>query len=987
MVDPAIHDDIDSFQPIVCHVLDTVESCKEAGIFKNVDNLMVVSLNIRSMNKNFDSFVTTIHRTGISFDVIVLTECWLNGTTIKKLPGFNSYHTTTYINKAGGVIIYVKENLNVDVHEPIFAEGQGLILNLSNSTSIIATYRSPSFTNPERFQTSLESVIKTLKPTKNVILIGDLNINTLEETDATTNYLCMLAEHGYLPAITLPTRLESCLDHIFVRTRHKCESIICNASVTDHDLIMCSLQMSNKQTQSRENTSRKVIDHLAVVEELKATDWSPILGLDNVEIAAAQFNDIVCQIVNSNTTISKIPCSKRTLKPWITPGLLRCMKHRDRLHLRARKNPNDLILKLTYSRYRNFCCSLLRKVKKEYFNKKIDENKGSSKGLWKTIKTMCDLTKKNITATDLLTSQHSKEVSLNYCNSFFVSVGPNLAQETLNQLNKTQNCLVSEINIPHSDQSFFMQPTDSIEVRNLILKLKNDSAPGNDGIGNSLVKKCTDSIVTPLVHIFNLSLAVGIFPQCWKTAVVTPIYKSGNKSSPTNYRPISLLTTFSKLLEKLVNNRMMNFFETKTLLGPFQFGFRPGRSTDDAVSALVASVSTCLDKGECCIGVFLDLAKAFDTVSIPLLLEKLSRLGIRGSALGWFSYYLSNRKQHTRIGNQHSTTEYITFGVPQGSILGPSLFIAYLNDINYSLDDPLYPNLFCYADDTAVIFSGPTWDEVLSKAETGMGKINGWLRNNLLTLNTEKTKLICFHKTKASAPTRLDSIKLHNCYSNSITTSSMCSCSTFIKRTDFIRYLGVILDENLNFESHIEAVSTRARKLMFIMRQIRDVTDEKVKKMVYFALCESVMSYCISTWGGAAKTKILKLERAQRATLKVLHRKPFRYPTDTLYCDCGVPTIRQIYITKSVLTAYKTLLSTPNLNEILSKRIVRLPVPLMCTRFGQRFSQFLQPHLFNKLVKLCTILNCTIREAKHNLREFLDGLGYNSIEDLIDVIS
>lgn len=219
-------------------------------------------------------------------------------------------------------------------------------------------------------------------------------------------------------------------------------------------------------------------------------------------------------------------------------------------------------------------------------------------------------------------------------------------------------------------------------------------------------------------------------------AAVIPIYKNGAKDDPCNYRPISLLGGYSKLLERVVNKRLTKYLEKNSLLSDRQFGFRQGKSTEDAVTLLTDMVVTHLDQGRSCVGVFLDLAKAFDTVSIPILLRKLSALGIRGLSLNWFSSYLSGRKQCVQIGNQSSDLRSVVFGVPQGSILGPSLFISYIHDImSIKLENIA---IVCYAVDTAILFYGISWHDVYLSVVTGLHKLQKWLNNNILRLKPQK---------------------------------------------------------------------------------------------------------------------------------------------------------------------------------------------------------------------------------------------------------
>ncbi|CAH2237403.1 jg11259 [Pararge aegeria aegeria] len=314
----------------------------------------------------------------------------------------------------------------------------------------------------------------------------------------------------------------------------------------------------------------------------------------------------------------------------------------------------------------------------------------------------------------------------------------NLAFDILKSSNENEDSLPANLNLAKTPRdSFYMQPTDEAEIESLILQLDNKKAPGIDNIDNELVKQIKKEILKPLADIFNLSISTGTFPEIWKTALICPIHKSGPKDTPENYRPISLLGVIPKLLEKVVNKRLVMYLESRNIISEHQFGFRRNKSAEDATLLLSTSVASLLDNNKHCIGVFLDLARAFDTVSIKLLIKKLEQSGIRGIPLQWFTTYLNDRKQCLKINNCSSQPQITNFGVPQGSILGPTLFILYINDIHELLLENA--TIICYADDTSLFFHGSTWEETYNFAQLfGISKVKDWLQSN--------------HKTASSAP-------------------------------------------------------------------------------------------------------------------------------------------------------------------------------------------------------------------------------------------
>lgn len=942
-------------------------------------NIKILHMNIRSLNKNFDELVIYLRRIKLDCDFILLTECWLSKVqnSLPSLPGYHS-HMSSYKNQNDGVVIYAKDNLNYEILEPQLMESSGLMIKYAN-TVVVAIYRSPSFKKVEIFLESLNNVLSSLTKDVSVAIIGDININISPGTkdNYAEDYLNLIASHGYLPAHSLPTREQNCLDHVILKSCKNSTTLVLNSLITDHAPLLFA--MDTRANHKPSSTATKV-NHDQVIKDINDRDFTDIIRLTDGCTAAKKLVNTLCDIIKNNTKIIKIPHRKRHIKPWITDGLLKCIKNRDKLHKQSTKNPDNMIYKTTYTRYRNYCNNLLKKLKTSYEIKELEMAKKNPKATWNIVKRIANLNTTKKSPKELLNISNTVEQSLDTVNTYFANVGRELASKITRNSYRRSDCNLTN----PMGNSMVMLEVDECELETVIMGLRNDCAVGWDGIPSTVIKRTRHKLIPILKFIFNLCILHGVFPSVFKKAVVCPVYKSGDRSSVTNYRPISVLTTLSKIFEKLLNKRLENFLHKHNILAPNQFGFRKGVSTEDAVLELTTSIVKKLDSRLKTIGIFLDLSKAFDTVSVPLLLDEMERIGIRGTVLNIFKSYLTDRVQCVKIGSLSSNdTSLQNFGVPQGSVLGPTMFLIYINNL-CKLNIP-FCNIFTYADDTALLIQGKNWDECYVNAERALGNVMKWLSNNLLTLNLEKTKYITFSLSSTSQPDLSVeySLKAHIC---PLVNRTSCLCFS-LERTPFIKYLGVYLDCTLSWHKHIDILSGRIRRLMYTFKKIRSSVSGSLLKSVYYALAQSIMTYCISAWGGSFATSILKIERAQRAVIKVMLKKPMLYPTTKLYKEAELLSIRQLFILKVILRQHRHV--PINTNALKSRRCKYRICQLVSCRTALAGRQFyiLGPRLYNLISKTVEIVHLSQFNCKITVSAFLHKLSYDETENHLKIVT
>lgn len=910
----------------------------------------------------------------------MLTECRLNRD--KPLPikqDYLGYNTTKQITQNDGVVVYVNKSLQHQVKEIFLADASCLQISLSDCT-ILCIYRSPSNSNTSNFISSLDLHLKDNHLGKNVVITGDLNINIILQNTSTTNYLTMLASHGLLPAHRLNTRINSCLDHIMINLDPKyyfTKTAVLETTITDHTMTL--LNIYSHRTIPSKTRTKTVTDFSSALDKLRESNLAELLNNKDPNTLVNILLDRIQNALVTNTKIVKIPCSKRTLKPWITPGVLKCIQNRNKLQKKLRLDNTNEILKITYRRYRNYCNNLIKKLKQKYERDLLSKAKNNNKTLWDTIKSITNLSKIKTKNQELLRLSSSPLLSANIVNKHFVNIGKQLAEQIPNNTKEKNGELSTYLNSIHSqDTSIGIIEPDLAEIESILLNLKSNSAAGWDNISATFLKLAKAELIPVLGHLSTLCFSQGIFPTPLKLSIIHPIYKDGDRNDVNNYRPISILTSISKIMEKIINKRLINYFNKFHLLSNRQFGFREGKSTEEAVLELTNLITKHLEGNKKTLCIFLDLKKAFDTVSVPILIRKLEIMGIRGQFLNLITSYLTNRVQRVKLNDDvFSSDEPSTlFGIPQGSVLGPTLFLTYINDLT---DIRLNKGMvISYADDTALIFHGDSWAEVHSTAEAGLASVIKWLQTNLLTLNLKKTNYITFSISNKSQPDKTYTLKAHTCsnrYSNN------CNCST-LNQVFSTKYLGVHIDQLLSWHKHIEVTANRIRKLIWLFKYLRHISDKELLIYIYKTLVQSIVLYCLPIWGGSHKTKIITLERAQRSILKVLLCKKITHSTTDVYREADVLTVRQLYILNCILKIHKTIKIDPC---ILQKRnpYSVIKQPIIRTSFAKRQFYSISIYLYNKVNRTVNIYTKTYRECKKNITVWLKEKNYEETELLL----
>ena len=466
----------------------------------------------------------------------------------------------------------------------------------------------------------------------------------------------------------------------------------------------------------------------------------------------------------------------------------------------------------------------------------------------------------------------------NSFNKFYVNIGSTLAKN-IPVVNKDPTSFITE-----NAYSMFATPVLSDEVKTIIMSI-NNSSPGWDGINVKIVKQTCDLFLDALTHILNLSLVQGVFPNELKIAQVIPLYKGDNNMYINNYRPISILPVFSKVFEKVMYNRLFDFVNKYHLLYKYQFGFRPKHSTNIALITLIDKIMNSIDNGDIVIGIFLDFSKAFDTLNHTVLIQKMYKYGIRGVCLKWFENYLSNRKQYTIFNNVVSDESSINCGVPQGSVLGPLLFLLYINDIaNVS-------NLFftiLFADDTNLFINGKNVHNLIESINQNLKKLVEWLKLNRLSLNVSKTNYMVFSLKK------------------SVTfTSEIYINQDALKRVYSKKFLGIIIDSKLTWKEHVNHIRNKISKALGILYKSRKIFKVSTLLTIYYSFVYPYLIYCIEIWGSANDNVIYPLLKLQKRVVRTIVNAKFRAHTQPIFIKLNILNVSKLYEHFIILFMYK----------------------------------------------------------------------------------
>ena len=544
---------------------------------------------------------------------------------------------------------------------------------------------------------------------------------------------------------------------------------------------------------------------------------------------------------------------------------------------------------VNYKVIRNKIVNDLRVSKSVYFKTYFENHKKNMKKTWDGIRSIINIKQKNYSNISSINIENKclyddKEISEEF-NKYFSTIGINLQSRIRNADTRFHQYLKNR-----NFNSLFLFPTDATEVEKWILKIEFNKSSGPFSIPPRILKLIIKEISSPIASIINLSFSTGSFPDILKISSVVPIHKKGSKLKVDNYRPISLLSNLSKIFEKIMYTRIYSFLCKYNCLSELQFGFRSKHSTNHALIKITDSIKEAIDKKEFACGVFIDLQKAFDTVNHEILLHKLDHYGIRSNAKLWFESFLTGRSQKVKINNEFSNIAHVNCGVPQGSILGPILFLIYINDLKEATK---YSTVHHFADDTNLLFTQKSLKKLNRQVNHEMNLVCEWLRSNKISLNPSKTDILLFKSNKKKI-TRQMKFKVDG-------------HKIDISKTT--KYLGVIIDENLNWKEHINQLTIKLSHAIGMLSKMRYYVPESTLFSLYHALFASHMTYGCQVWFQAANTITKQVQLLQNKMLRIINFKNKFTHANNLYKSAKILKIADYVNMLNILFTYDSLKS------------------------------------------------------------------------------
>lgn len=812
--------------------------------FPHTSAIKVATLNIRSLRHKVHEVADLLSDHNI--DVIGITETWCDETVGDGellIDGYLLHRSDRSGRRGGGVAVYCRASV---VHRPrpdldvCSSESIWIELGAKKRFLFCCCYRPPH--EPVSYWDNLDTMLsQPFVRQRKVVLVGDLNVDVSLGTPGSHhsqhyNQLSTLCQvHALHHTTAGPTRIAlrgppSTLDLILTPADTLADAQVTHVPFTDHSMVTGNVDIGERPVVQEPVWSRHI--RKINIESFRADIADAQLSSDISADANTMWDtwlNTFTQLLDKHAPLRVYVPKKRPTVPWMNSELLSLIGKRNRLHrVYIKQRTQDAYDRFKAARAAASYCN--RRLKSRYFQDRCQAST-NSRSLWRVINTVTG--RRRPRQTPACTPE---EIS-------------NTFAQIVTDLDRPPVLSTPDHNLPFDHRLCQFKEVDEATVEKLLRTVDETKATGSDDVPGILLKSCSDLLAPSLTSVFNKSLTSGVFPDRMKLAHVCPLFKGGDSTIPTNYRPVSLLSVVSKLLERIVHDQLAPYLSKWNILPDAQYAFRQNRSTEDALVLALDRLWSARDAGLHSASVFLDLSKAFDKVQHSSLIELLYSIGITGPALQWFIDYLSRRKQVVVIGSSRSSTRSPSCGVPQGSVLGPILFSLYVKDLPSVL--PANVSAIQFADDIMLSSVAEILPDLEKTMSAVVADVSCWLKQKNLILNPKKSQvLVC-------SPPRFPSSS----------TSPFCvhSQGTPLPNVQSASYLGLQISADLTWDGHMNKVSSKVSKKIGALRRSKNSLSEQARFKFYSAAVRTDLLYAsnafASSLSSACWNRIIRLQK------------------------------------------------------------------------------------------------------------------------------
>ena len=881
-------------------IIDNIRSGK--------NELLIIHINARSVINKAEDIQMICYQN--KPDILCITETWLNesvplnaitpiGYKVLRQDRSDKFKQIYGRNRGGGVLVFHKEEINIERKQLIkndYEENMWIHVKTKTSFLLGIIYRADytdilkDIENESKMEKYLQ---KAYLQNKNVILMGDFNADDNKENichkGKKMHEIC--DTYGLKQIINKPTRIDNntrkstIIDHIWLNPQENNIKSGTATGLSDH--LATYIKLYNQKPKPTQNiiTIRDFKNYNAdafnndLREKFNCSNLQKTIETKDVNKAMTEFLTIIQEITETHAPMKEIKTKVKEQKiPWFTPELVKKIKIKNKIlqdwHTYGLKEDKKALKKI-----KNEINHTKARLKKEYYSNEIQQHEGNSKKTWKILNQALGRVKdKNpIEPTNITQSK------ANQFNSFFATVGLEIQKTLKIQEHRTNFSNLKGFNFQH-------ETTEN--VVKLINNIRKDVAVGYDNINSQLIKDSKEVIAPWLTSIINIAYDTNTFPDNMKIANIKPIFKEGDKEKIANYRPISILPILSKVYERSCTDQLVKYLEIKDLISKSQHAYRKGHSTQTCLVEIINELHENLDRGYFTGLAKLDLSKAYDSISHSLLLHKLAQMGLSENSIEYIKSYLNNRKQKTKFKNCISDIELVQSGIPQGSILGPILFVCFTNDLAKEFEEEC--KIVSYADDTILIVKDKNQNNLKARLENVIKLAQNWYTKNSMKNNIDKTEILVMSKGKETPKIEIE-FEDDNKHIK-------------IKPEESLKILGIYVDKNLNWNEQIRHTKKRAMNAIINLSRAKHMLTEKTKIILYNTLVTPHFTYGDIIWGGCSQENARKLQVAQNFAMRTIKNKRKRESAKEILHEMKYLNLAEkrqvheaVFITKSLL--------------------------------------------------------------------------------------